>query len=137
MIALSALALIMLLGILFTHQIVKPINILSKGAKEISQGNLDHKIKLATNDEFSLLGSQFNEMIKVLKENQKLRDEFVFIAAHELRTPVTAIRGYLSMVLDNSFGEDVEVTTTVIPPVETRNKEEIKYKEIEKCYCKQ
>jgi signal transduction histidine kinase len=41
----------------------------------------------------------------VLAENRKLRDEFVFIAAHELRTPVTAIRGYLSMILEKTFGE--------------------------------
>lgn len=38
---------------------------------------------------------------------------------------------------DTSFGEDVEVTTDIIPPTETRNKEVIKYKEVERCYCKQ
>ena len=35
----------------------------------------------------------------------RLKDEFVFIAAHELRTPVTAIKGYVSMILEDSFGE--------------------------------
>ncbi|RLC39011.1 hypothetical protein DRH27_00805 [Candidatus Falkowbacteria bacterium] len=98
------LMLIVVLGIIFTRQIIKPINTLSRGAKEISQGNLDYKISLETGDEFEMLGSKFNEMVKVLKENRKLRDEFVFIAAHELRTPVTAIKGYLSMVLEETFG---------------------------------
>jgi len=99
------LLMIIILGIIFTRQIIKPINTLSRGAKEISKGNLDYKINLKTGDEFEMLGGKFNEMVKVLKENQKLRDEFVFIAAHELRTPVTAIKGYLSMVLDESFGK--------------------------------
>lgn len=89
----------------FTNKIVKPIKVLSGGAKEISEGNLDHEIVLKTGDEFEALGGQFNNMIKVLKDNRKLRDEFVFIAAHELRTPVTAIRGYLSMVLEDTFGK--------------------------------
>lgn len=99
------LLLIIILGAYFAQQIIRPINILSKGAREISQGNLEYRLKLKTNDEFEVLGEQFNEMIKILKENRKLRDEFVFIAAHELRTPVTAIRGYVSMILEKTFGE--------------------------------
>jgi len=43
-------------------------------------------------------------MMRGLKEFQQLKDEFVFIAAHELRTPVTAIRGYLSMIEDGDAG---------------------------------
>ena len=99
------LILIIIMASYFTSKIVKPIKILSRGAKEISDGNLDCEIELKTNDEFEVLGGRFNKMIAVLKENRKLRDEFVFIAAHELRTPVTAIRGYLSMVLEGTFGK--------------------------------
>ena len=99
------LLLIIIFGAYFARQIIRPINILTKGAKEISQGNLEYQLKLKTNDEFEVLGEKFNDMIKVLKENRKLRDAFVFIAAHELRTPVTAIRGYISMILEETFGK--------------------------------
>ena len=104
-ISLLTLVIIIVLGIILTRQVIRPINELTHGAKEIAKGNLDYEIEMATGDEFELLSGQFNEMVKVLKENQKLRDEFVFIAAHELRTPVTAIKGYLSMLLDGTFGE--------------------------------
>ena len=104
-VSLAILILIIIMASYFTSKIVKPIKILSRGAKEISDGNLDCEIELKTNDEFEVLGGRFNKMIAVLKENRKLRDEFVFIAAHELRTPVTAIRGYLSMVLEGTFGK--------------------------------
>ena len=104
-VSLGILVLIIIVASYLTSKIVKPIKILSRGAKKISDGNLDYQIELKTNDEFEVLGGQFNKMIKVLKDNQKLRDEFVFIAAHELRTPVTAIRGYLSMVLEETFGK--------------------------------
>ncbi len=100
-----SLILVIILAIILSGQIVKPINKLIKGAQEISKGNFDHKMNLKTNDEFMILNDKFNEMIEVLKENQKLKDEFVFIAAHELRTPVTAIKGYVSMILEDSFGE--------------------------------
>lgn len=100
----SSLVLILILAFVFARQVVKPIEILKEGAKQITGGNLDYCLDLETNDEFAALGERFNEMIKALKENKKLKDEFVFIAAHELRAPVTAIKGYLSMVLDGSFG---------------------------------
>jgi len=105
----ATLVLIIVLSLIMTRQIVKPIVSLSKGAKEISEGNLEHRIDLKTGDEFETLGEEFNNMIEVLKENKKLKDEFVFIAAHELRTPVTAIKGYVSMMLDGTFGEVEDV----------------------------
>ena len=103
-IILSLIAVIVIC-LLIARQVVKPIEILKRGAEQISKGNLDHRINLKTKDEFETLSEEFNKMIKILKENKELKDEFVFIAAHELRTPVTAIKGYLSMILDKSFGK--------------------------------
>jgi len=97
--------LVIILSLFLTRQIVKPIKVLKNGAEQISKGNLDYAINLKTQDEFETLGKKFNEMIKILKENKSLRDEFVFIAAHELRTPVTAVEGYLSMILEKDFGD--------------------------------
>lgn len=99
-----SLILVIILSLVMARQIVKPITALGDGARQIAKGKLDLRLDLKTNDEFELLGKSFNDMAKALAENQKLKDEFVFIAAHELRTPVTAIKGYLSMILDNSFG---------------------------------
>jgi signal transduction histidine kinase len=104
LIALLILAAVIILAAFFANTITKPISELARGADEIKGGNLKYTLDLRTGDEFELLGHQFNDMIKVLNENQRLRDEFVFIAAHELRTPVTAIRGYLEMILDGIFG---------------------------------
>jgi signal transduction histidine kinase len=99
------LAFVLVISIFSAKQIVKPIEILNKGAKEIENGNLDHRLSLNTNDEFETLGEEFNKMIEILKENKELKDEFVFIAAHELRTPVTAIKGYVSMLIEGTFGK--------------------------------
>jgi len=43
-------------------------------------------------------------MIEGLKELEELQEEFVFVAAHELRTPVTAIKGYVQLVLEETTG---------------------------------
>ncbi|RMD59635.1 sensor histidine kinase [Candidatus Parcubacteria bacterium] len=43
-------------------------------------------------------------LYKKIKEVDKMKDEFISIASHELRTPVTGIRGYSEMILDGSLG---------------------------------
>lgn len=44
-------------------------------------------------------------LYKKIREVDQMKDEFISMASHELRTPITAIRGYNSMILDGSFGE--------------------------------
>jgi signal transduction histidine kinase len=43
-------------------------------------------------------------LYKKIKNVDQMKDEFISMASHELRTPVTGIKGYVSMVLDGSFG---------------------------------
>lgn len=50
-------------------------------------------------------------LYRKIKEVDQMKDEFISMASHELRTPVTAIRGYISMILDGSYGavnEDIK-----------------------------
>ncbi len=47
---------------------------------------------------------QYAVLYRKLREVDKMKDEFISMASHELRTPVTGIRGYISMFLDGSFG---------------------------------
>lgn len=48
---------------------------------------------------------EYASLYKKLKEVDEMKDEFISIASHELRTPVTGIKGYVSMIIDGSFGE--------------------------------
>lgn len=47
---------------------------------------------------------QYAVLAKKLKEVEQLKDEFISMASHELRTPITSLRGYLSMLADGSLG---------------------------------
>ena len=48
---------------------------------------------------------QYTVLFSKLKEVDQMKDEFISVASHELRTPITGIRGYLSMLLDGSLGQ--------------------------------
>lgn len=91
-------------SIFLADRIVRPIKVLESGTKLVSQGKFDQLVDIKTGDEIEGLGAAFNKMIGGLKQLEELKEEFVFIAAHELRTPVSAIKGYLSMVLDGTAG---------------------------------
>lgn len=100
-----SLLLIFIASIVFARYAAKPLEALNEKAELIGKGQLKQEIKLKTNDEIEYIGKNFNKMFGGLKEAQKLKDEFIYIVAHELRTPMTAVRGYLSMALNNDFGE--------------------------------
>lgn len=94
-----------LLSLYLTLSIIKPINELERGTTRIAQGKFDEPVRVKTGDEIEELGQAFNKMMQGLKRLEELREEFIFIAAHELRTPVTAIKGYIQLVLEEFSGE--------------------------------
>ncbi len=47
---------------------------------------------------------EYAALYRRLKEVDRMKDEFISMASHELRTPVTGIRGYVSMILEGNFG---------------------------------
>ncbi len=78
-------------------------------------------VSITTGDELEELGDSFNDMVMGLKQLEQLKDEFVFIAAHELRTPVAAMKGYLQLILDGTTGEIPDATRSFIEKVIASN----------------
>jgi signal transduction histidine kinase len=96
-----------ILTYMVSKTILKPIRILTKAAEEISNGNLDHEIVSVNNDELGKLSETFESMriqLKKAKEERELyennRKEFVASISHDLKTPLTSIKGYIHGVLD-------------------------------------
>lgn len=104
-----AIIAVLLFAPLIARRLVKPIRQLQYATKRLEEGEFDHKVEITSHDELETLGHSFNHMASGLKRLQELKNEFVFIAAHELRTPVTAIRGYLSLMQEESAGLSEEM----------------------------
>jgi signal transduction histidine kinase len=99
------------ISLLIARGITKPVRRLQALAKRIGDGEFDNLETVKTGDEIEDLDVALHDMAKALKLLQELREEFVFIAAHELRAPVTAIKGYISMVLEDhaaTLSDDVK-----------------------------
>ncbi|MDP2598202.1 MAG: sensor histidine kinase [Candidatus Liptonbacteria bacterium] len=91
-------------SILLAGFVVKPVRALEKGTALVAEGKFDTEVRINTGDELEELGLAFNKMTAGLKQLEELKNEFVFIAAHELRTPVAAMKGYLTLILQGLAG---------------------------------
>ncbi len=107
-IALSALALFItaiLLYIAINHFFLRPVAKVSSESIAISRGKLDLKIKTDRNDEINDLAVSVNTMAESLKADivklrqvDQLKSEFMMLASHNLRTPISIIRNYIEMI---------------------------------------
>ncbi|MDR1764859.1 MAG: HAMP domain-containing histidine kinase [Lachnospiraceae bacterium] len=89
------------------QSIVKPLEQLQVATKKIRDGDLDFALSTESNDEVGLLCQDFEEMRIRLKESaegqiQYDRDnkELISNISHDLKTPITAIKGYVEGILD-------------------------------------
>ena len=87
--------------------IISPINKLQEAAKNVKEGNLNFELKAEKDDEMGQLIQTFEEMRLRLKDNaeEKLRSdkeskELISNISHDLKTPITAIKGYVEGIRD-------------------------------------
>lgn len=98
---------IIIISFITSKTIVGPIKKITAGANEISKGNLDYNIDYDSTNELGQLVKSFNEMTTRVKEsvdntqktNQKQKEVIAGIA-HDLRTPLTSIKGYVEGLKD-------------------------------------
>lgn len=89
-----------LAGRMLSNLILKPINSMIETMEEIQRKSIFKKIELKaqSKDELYKLGSTFNKMMDILAKNFEKQQQFVSDASHELKTPLTVIESYASML---------------------------------------
>ncbi|SDE51391.1 Signal transduction histidine kinase [Paenibacillus sp. UNCCL117] len=92
---------------LVSRSIIRPLRALKRAAEEIKDGNLDFEVIPQTDDEIGQLSRAFEDMRRRLKQSVELqlqyeenRKELISNISHDLKTPVTAIKGYVEGIMD-------------------------------------
>lgn len=94
------------------ESVLKPVRSLTETAHSISESDLAQRIELHGNDEIASLAGTFNAMLDRLEAAFSSQRRFLDDAGHELRTPITIIRGHLELLEDDP--EEREATRDLV-----------------------
>jgi signal transduction histidine kinase len=83
------------LAFIFSRHLSQPLSKLSVAARQMASGDFDVKIQVPTGDEMEEVAHAFNYMKESIKANEEARHKLVADVAHELRTPLSVLRGNL------------------------------------------
>ena len=94
-------------------RILDPLERLTRAAEEVSESDLSRRLEVRGADETARLTVTFNAMLDRLEEAFATQRRFIDDAGHELRSPITVIRGHLEL-LDHGDEADREATTALV-----------------------
>lgn len=103
LLAISGVALLMTTGIgwVVAGRILKPVRVVRTAAAQLTEQDLTRRIPVQGRDDIAALADTFNGMLDRLERAFAAQREFVDDAGHELRTPITIVRGHLELMGDD------------------------------------
>jgi signal transduction histidine kinase len=104
---LSSLLSILLLYVI-SRRFSRPLTEMNLISREIATGNFKRRVRIRTRDEVGQLAMNFNAMADALEKLELMRRTFVANVSHELKSPLTSMRGYIQGVLDHNIDREEE-----------------------------
>jgi signal transduction histidine kinase len=101
-VGLGALLLSVAIAIWLANLITRPLRRMAAVASAVDSGDLTHRIDYGGRDEVGVLADSFNHMMDRLEEGFRLQRDFVSDASHELRSPLTVLRGRIEQLADQA-----------------------------------
>jgi signal transduction histidine kinase len=105
-IGLAAIGAALVLGVLFSRRLSRPIEEMTEATDRITRGDYRLKLPSYQSSELNRLACYINQLADHLKELEKLRKRSVADIAHELRTPLATLRSYVEAVQDRVMPAD-------------------------------
>ncbi|GKX28934.1 two-component sensor histidine kinase [Vallitalea longa] len=102
--------------LILVSRIIRYIDKISIGVNEIAKGNFDNKIDKISNDELGQLSKNINNMSdqiqNLIKQQQQITESKNYLItglSHDLKTPLTSIYGYLELINNDKYKDEVEL----------------------------
>src|SRR5512139_607425 len=106
--ALVGMVIALLLGIILSRTLTRPIRELTRATHAVSEGDLSQQVPVRSRDELGELAKAFNKMSAELSRSVNARKQMTADIAHELRTPLSLILGHAEAVHDGVLPPSAE-----------------------------
>lgn len=116
--SLGALLIAVLLGIFLARTLIRPLQALTVAARNIAQGEWEQEVRVTTHDEIGQLAAAFNTMSQEVTRVNQQRRQMTADIAHDLRTPLTVIAGYIESMRDGVLQPTNERLTLIYTEIE-------------------
>ncbi|WP_034485329.1 sensor histidine kinase [Actinomadura oligospora] len=100
--------------LLLSRRVLAPIGALAVAARRLGAGNLSERVAVRGRDEIAELARGFNRMADSLQRSEEAQHRMVSDIAHELRTPLANIRGYLEALHDGVLEPDPDLLLSLL-----------------------
>ena len=85
-----------------SKSISRPLRQMNEAARVIAGGDFEKRISVESKDEVGQLAESFNHMAEGLQEQERIRHEFIANLSHDIRSPLTSMRGFLQAIDDGT-----------------------------------
>lgn len=104
----AALMVAVLLALLISRSLSRPLAQLAAAAEDIAAGNYSRRVGIKGQNEIGTLGSAFNRMAEAVDRARKVQRDFLANVSHELKTPLTSLIGFSQALIDGSLVSDTD-----------------------------
>ncbi|MER6144842.1 ATP-binding protein [Streptomyces sparsogenes] len=108
-VAVAVAAAAILGALLLSRTVLRPVSALTAASRGLGEGDLARRVPVTGRDEIAELGRSFNRMAESLQASEERQRRLVGDVAHELRTPLANLRGYLEALRDGVVEPDPEL----------------------------
>ena len=96
------------LPVFVKKRILNPLKDINNAARKFAQGEVQRRVCIKYNDEIGELANSFNIMAESLGKVEQNRRNFISNVSHELRSPITSIKGFIAGIIDGIIPKDKE-----------------------------
>jgi signal transduction histidine kinase len=112
---LAGLAVSILIAVVLARSVYVPIRRVTNAAEEIARGNYEQEVPVDGPKEVKGLATSFNQMSKQVKHSQQMLRDFVADVSHELRSPLTSIKGFAQAMVDGTAkGKEAQLKAATV-----------------------
>jgi signal transduction histidine kinase len=106
------------LSIFITRRIIRPVQAMAAVSHRIAEGHYHERVPVRGKDELAALAGSFNTMAEALEQTEVRRRVLLADVAHELRTPLSGIKGYMEGLTDGVVPPEPEIFSRIAADVD-------------------